>query len=272
MSHDLTVFEQRDVLGRDFKIYGEPDNPLFLAKDVAEWIEHSDVSTMLRTVDENEKLLQTLFVAGQHRDLWFLTEYGLYEVLMQSRKPIAKEFKKQVKQILKEIRKRGIYATPDTLETMLSSPDFGIRLLNEIKTERETISRLERKIEEDKPRVAFAKAIEATNDTIYIGDLAKILKKNGSDIGQARLFEWLRQNGYLMRGFSKNTPTQRSIEMGLFEVKEDMFTFPNGDVRISKTPMVTVKGQTYFINLFAKKEGDIRSSESTVEVDINNAR
>ncbi|MDR3540695.1 MAG: phage antirepressor KilAC domain-containing protein [Desulfosporosinus sp.] len=253
MSHDIKIIEQRDLLGKDFKIYGDSDNPLFLAKDVAEWIEHSDVSMMLRTVDENEKLIQTMFSSGQNRDLWFLTEDGLYEVLLQSRKPIAKEFKNQVKQILKEIRKRGIYVTDAALENMLSSPDFGIRLLSEIKSEREKIAVLEHKIEEDKPKVDFANAIEATKDTIYIGDLAKLLQKNGTDIGQTRLFEWLRQNGYLMTTFSRNTPTQRSLEAGLFDVKEDIFEFPNGDVRISKTPMVTVKGQTYFINLFAKR-------------------
>lgn len=266
MSRDLTVFAQSEVLGKEFKMYGDLDDPLFLAKDVAEWIEHSDVSTMLRAVDENEKLVQTLFVSGQNRDLWFLTEDGIYEVLLQSRKPIAKEFKKQVKQILRDIRRHGVYATPNTLESMLTSPDFGIRLLNEIKSERETISKLEQKIEEDKPKVAFAKAIEATKDTIYVGDLAKLLKKNGTEIGQARLFEWLRQNGYLMSGFSKNTPTQRYLEMGLFDVKEDVFTFPNGDVRISKTPMVTVKGQTYFIKLFAKNGVSI---DATIETELN---
>jgi len=253
MSNDLEVIEQRDVLGRDFKIYGDIDNPLFLAKEVAEWIEHSDVSTMLRAVDENEKLVQTMFVSGQNRDLWFLTEDGLYEILLQSRKPIAKEFKKQVKQILRDVRRRGIYVTDVALENMLSSPDFGIRLLSEIKSEREKISILEHKIEEDKPKVAFANALEATKDTIYIGDLAKILQKNGEKIGQTRLYEWLRLNGYLMTSFSKNTPTQRYMEMGLLDVKERVFTFPNGDVRISKTPMVTVKGQAYFINLFAKR-------------------
>lgn len=253
MSNDLIIIEQREIMGKDFTMYGDIDNPLFLAKEVAEWIEHSDVSTMLRTVDENEKLVQTMFASGQNRDLWFLTEEGLYEVLFQSRKPIAKEFKKQVKQILKDVRRHGIYATGSTLESMLTSPDFGIRLLTELKAEHEKISRLEQKIEEDKPKIVFANAIEATKDTIYIGDLAKILKKNGTDIGQTRLFEWLRQNDYLMTSFSKNTPTQRYLEMGLFDIKEDVFTFPNGDVRISKTPMVTVKGQTYFINLFAKR-------------------
>ena len=103
--NDLKIIEQREVLGKEFKIYGDFENPLFLAKDVANCIEHSDISTMMRTVDDNEKLIQTLFVSGQNREMWFLTEDGLYEVLMQSRKPIAKEFKREVKQILKSVRK-----------------------------------------------------------------------------------------------------------------------------------------------------------------------
>ena len=253
MSDDLKIIEQREILGKDFKIYGDLDNPLFLAKDVSGWIEHSDVSTMLRTVGDDEKVTNIVCTPGGNQLSWFLTEEGLYEVLFQSRKPIAKEFKKQVKQILKDVRRHGIYATGSTLESMLTSPDFGIRLLTELKAEHEKISRLEQKIEEDKPKIVFANAIEATKDTIYIGDLAKILKKNGTDFGQTRLFEWLRQNGYLMRSFSRNTPTQRYLEMGLLDVKERVCTFPNGDVRISKTPMVTVKGQAYFINLFAKR-------------------
>lgn len=106
---ELKVIEEREVLGKEFRIYGDFENPLFLAKDVAEWIEHSDVSTMLKGIDENEKLIQTIFVSGQNRDMWFLTEDGLYEVLMLSRKPIAKEFKKQVKEILRTIRKTGRY-------------------------------------------------------------------------------------------------------------------------------------------------------------------
>ena len=95
--NNLQVINQQEILGKDFKIYGTLESPLFLAKDVAEVIEHSDVSKMVKTVDEDEKLIRTLFVSGQNRELWFLTEYGLYEVLMQSRKPIAKQFKKQIR-------------------------------------------------------------------------------------------------------------------------------------------------------------------------------
>lgn len=117
---ELKVFKQQEVLSKEFKIYGDIENPLFLAKDVANWIDYSykdsrktarDTSKMLKTIDEEEKLVGTLFLSGQNREAWFLTEDGLYEVLMQSRKPIAKQFKKEVKKILKQIRKDGYYLT-----------------------------------------------------------------------------------------------------------------------------------------------------------------
>lgn len=107
MTNELTVLKELKVLDKDFKIYGDVDNPLFLAKDVASWIEHSRASEMIKAVDEDEKLTQTILASGQNREMWFLTEDGLYEVLMQSRKPIAKSFKKEVKGILKDIRKHG---------------------------------------------------------------------------------------------------------------------------------------------------------------------
>ncbi|WP_159639055.1 BRO family protein [Erysipelothrix anatis] len=102
--NDLQVIKETEVLMKNFKIYGNTDNPLFLAQDVAEWIEHTDLSRMMNLVDDDEKLKRTLYVSGQNREMWFLTEDGLYEVLMQSRKPVAKQFKKQIKKILKELR------------------------------------------------------------------------------------------------------------------------------------------------------------------------
>ena len=107
--NELKIFEQREVLGKEFKIYGDVENPLFLAKDVAEWIEHSNVSMLLNKVDEEEKQLIQIGTLNNAYSAWFLTEDGLYEVLMQSRKPIAKQFKKKVKEILKQIRQIGGY-------------------------------------------------------------------------------------------------------------------------------------------------------------------
>jgi prophage antirepressor-like protein/phage antirepressor YoqD-like protein len=134
MQNELKIIRQQEVLGKDFKIYGDFENPLFLAKDVAAWIEHSDVSTMLRKVDEDEKLTQTMFVSGQNRTVWCLTENGLYEVLMQSRKPIAKAFKKEVKEILKSIRKHSGYIKEELLDELLKSRETAKEYLKMLKS------------------------------------------------------------------------------------------------------------------------------------------
>ena len=206
---------------------------------------------MMRTVDDNEKLIQTLFVSGQNREMWFLTEDGLYEVLMQSRKPIAKEFKREVKQILKTIRKYGLYAK----EELLDNPDIAIAAFKALKEEREARKALEAENERMQPLALFAKSVSASDTSILIGDLAKLLKQNGYDTGQKRLFEELRQRGFLMKsGSSKNLPTQKSMELGLFEVKESTINNPDGSVRVTKTTKVTGKGQVYFVNLFLGKQ------------------
>lgn len=253
--NELKVIEQRKVLGVDFRIYGDVENPLFLAKDVAEWIEHSNSRVMLDSVDENEKVVRNVYTLGGNQESWFLTEDGLYEVLMQSRKPIAKEFKKEVKAILKSIRKHGAYMTDSTIEEAIANPDFLIRLATELKNEKAARKELEEKRERDKPKVLFADAVSASRTSILIGDLAKLLKQNGYNTGQNRLFEELRGRGFLMKtGSSQNMPTQTAMERGLFEVKESTVVNPDGSVRVTKTTKVTGKGQQYFINLFLEKE------------------
>lgn len=245
---NLTIIEKREVLGKEFKIYGDFENPLFLAKDVAEWIEHNKPFEMIAKVDENEKLKATISLSGQNREVWLLTEDGLYEVLMQSRKPIAKAFKKEVKIILKTIRQNGMYVT----DKLLDDPDLAIKAFTKLKEEREKRKALETQIEEDKPKVLFASAVEASKTTILIGELAKILKQNGVDTGQNKLFSWLRENGYLIKrnGADYNMPTQKSMEMKLFEIKETAVTHSDGHITVNKTPKVTGKGQQYFVNMF----------------------
>ena len=253
---ELKIVLKQDVLGKEFKIYGDYENPLFLAKDVATWIEHSDVSTMIRNVDENEKVTNIVCTLGGNQEAWFLTEDGLYEVLMQSRKPIAKQFKKRVKEILKSVRKHGGYLTPQKLEEALLNPDVLIRLATELKTEREKRMELEEKVEQDKPKVLFADAVSASDDCILVGELAKILKQNGVKTGQNRLFSWLRKHGYLIRrmGSDYNMPTQRSAEMNLFQIKKRIIGNLDGTVRTTKTVVVTGIGQQYFINKFLGKD------------------
>lgn len=240
--------------------YGTAENPLFLAKDVAEMIGHSDISTMMRVVDENEKYRDTNpnnVCGGQ--SAWFLTEDGLYEVLMQSRKPIAKEFKKGVKEILKSIRKNGAYMTEQTLERALTEPDFLIQLATQLKEERNKRLLAEKKATEvrnimieNQPKISFANAILSSQTSILVGELAKILTQNGYKIGERRLFQYLRDNHYLgSKGERYNIPNQEYVEMGLFEIKESTHSV-NEVMRITRTTKVTPKGQQYFINKLCK--------------------
>ena len=252
MERNLVVIDEREVLGKEFKIYGDIENPLFLAKDVAEWIDYdkTSINKMLNNVDENEKARNIVPTAGGNQEMWFLTEDGLYEVLMQSRKPIAKAFKKEVKQILKTIRLNGMYAT----DKLLDNPDLAIQAFTKLKEEREKRKALEIEKEKNRPKVIFAEAVETSKSSILIGDLAKLIKQNGVDMGQKRLFTWLRENGYLIKrqGSDYNMPTQKAMELGLFEIKETAVTHSDGHITVNKTPKVTGKGQIYFINKFVK--------------------
>lgn len=145
--NELKVLNEQEVLGKQFRVYGTAEEPLFLAKDIAEWIEYdtSSVHKMLANVDDDEKARKNVPTLGGTQESWCLTENGLYEVLMQSRKPIAKQFKKEVKEILKTIRKHGIYATDNVIDNILNNPDFGIELLTKLKEERAARVEAERK-------------------------------------------------------------------------------------------------------------------------------
>lgn len=172
----LAVIEQRELLGVDFKIYGDYDNPLFLAKDVAEWIEHSNSRSMLDMVDETEKVVSNVYTLGGSQETWFLTEDGLYEILMQSRKPIAKQFKKEVKKILKDIRRHGLYATDE----LIANPDIAIAAFTALKEERERNKALQlenqvkdQQIAELKPKATYYDLILQCADLISMTEIAK---------------------------------------------------------------------------------------------------
>ena len=149
--------------------------------------------------------------------------------------------------------------TPQKIEEMLLNPDTIIQLATTLKQEQQARQRAEKQIEEQKPKVLFADAVTASHTSILVGELAKLLRQNGIDTGQNRLFEWLRNNGYLIRrkGTDYNMPTQYSMDLGLFEVKETSITHSDGHVSVSKTPKVTGKGQVYFINKFKEKEMEV---------------
>ncbi len=181
----MEIIKQQEVLGHDFKVYGDFQNPLFLAKDVAEWIENKNVSQMLNVVDEEEKGLYNVYTLGGSQEMWFLTEDGFYEVLMQSRKPIAKEFKKQVKAILKEIRKTGSYVNPNL------SPQLQYLITLEQEQQRQALALAETKqqIEAVDKRIDNIKEIISLDSTSWRNDTRKIISKIALTFGG---FEYIR--------------------------------------------------------------------------------
>lgn len=183
----------------------------------------------------------------------FIPENTFYRLAMKAKNEAAEKFQAFIAdEVLPAIRKHGGYLTPEKVEEALLNPDTIIRLATDLKTEREKRLRLEEQAQKDKPKVLFADAVATAKTSILIGELAKLLKQNGVDMGQNRLFEWMRRNGYLIqrKGTDYNMPTQRAMESGLFEIKETSITHADGHMSVSKTPKVTGKGQQYFINRF----------------------
>ena len=235
---------------RTVQVNGEP---WFVLADVCKVLEIARGTKVAERLEEDE-VRQTSITdsLGRQQKAYIINESGLYAVILRSDKPQAKPFRKWVtSEVLPSIRKHGAYMTDNTLEQALTNPDFLIRLATELKTEKEKRLALEQQAEQDKPKVLFADSVTASSSSILIGELAKLIKQNGVDIGQRRLFEWMRANGYLIKrkGSEYNLPTQRSMEQGLMEIKETSVVH-TGYTTISKTPKVTGKGQVYFINLF----------------------
>lgn len=196
-----------------------------------------------------DKYLEDFGFATSGERPQFIPEPLFYLLAMKADNQTAREFQKMVAyDILPTIRRHGMYARDELLE----NPDLLIEVATQLKQERQQRKALENKVEKDAPKVLFADAVAASHTSILTGELAKLLKQNGVDIGQNRLFAWLRENGYLIRrtGTDYNMPTQRSMELGLFEVKERVINDPGGSTRVIKTPKVTGKGQQYFINKF----------------------
>ncbi len=256
---DLQIFKNPEL--GEIRTIEKDGEPWFVGKDVAEVLGYSNTADAVQKhVDDDDKLTSQIAIAGQNRNIIIINESGLYSLVLSSRLPTAKKFKRWVtSEVIPSIRKHGAYMTPDKLEEVLLKPDTLIQLAQNLKAEQEKRMALEVKMEEQKPKVLFAESVEAAKTSILIGELAKLLKQNGINIGQNRLFEWLRNNGYLIRrqGSDYNMPTQRAMEMGLFEIKETTITHSDGHIHVSKTPKVTGKGQVYFVNLFVSGRAKI---------------
>lgn len=189
---------------------------------------------------------------GRKADVTMINEPNLYKLVFQSRKAEAEKFADWVtSEVLPSIRKHGAYMTSEVIEKTLSDPDYLIRLATNLKEEKAKRALVEAQIEKDKPKVLFADSCEVAENSILIGEFAKRLKQNGYDIGQNKLFEWLRQHDYLCKsGERKNLPTQYAMELGLFEIKTRVLSNPNGSVRTTSTTKITGRGQIYFTNKF----------------------
>ena len=234
--------------------------PWFVAVDVCRALDMGNPSQAISNLDKDEKVTLTTNeghsgVRGGAQMLNVISEAGLYSLVLKSRKPEAKAFKRWITHdVIPSIRKHGAYLTPDTLEAALLNPDYLIKLATALKEETEKRKALEAREKENAPKVLFADSVGTSESTILVGDLAKIIRQNGVNIGRTRMFDWLRSSGYLMKdGQSKNMPTQYSMELGLMEIKERTVSTPSGTI-INKTPVITGKGQLYFVNKFLATE------------------
>ena len=227
---------------------------LFCGADVAKALGYSNSRKALADHCKEKGVTKCdTLTNGGIQALTYIDEGNVYRLITHSKLPNAERFESWVfDEVLPTIRKHGAYMTPDTLQKALCNPDFIIRLATELNDTQAHVKHLETKIDNDKPKVIFAEAVSTSETSILIGDLAKIIKQNGVDIGQKRLFAWLRDKGYLIKrnGSDYNMPTQYSMDLGLFEVKETVIRHPDGHVTVNKTPKVTGKGQQYFINKF----------------------
>lgn len=239
--NEIFNFHGQDV--RTVTINGEP---YLVGKDVAEILGYSRPDNAIRNhVDDEDKLVHQFSASGQNRNMTVINESGFYALVLSSKLPRAKEFKRWVtSEVLPTIRKHGMFATDE----LLDNPDFAIATLQKLKEEREAKKLLEATIEEQRPKVIFANAVSASHTSILVGDFAKLMRQNGLNFGQNRMFAWLRENGYLIsrKGNSWNMPTQKAMDLGLFEIKETTINHSDGHISINKTPKITGKGQLYF--------------------------
>ena len=249
--NELQVFHYQDNQVRTIDRDGQP---WFVLKDVCEVLGLGSPHKVAERLDEDERnQIPVIDSIGRKQEMSVISESGLYNVILRSEKPEAKPFRRWVTgEVIPSIRKHGVYATAETAEKLINDPDFLIQTFTALKEEREKRQALEEQAEADRPKVLFADAVTTARNSILVGELAKILRQNGVAIGQNRLFQWLRENGYLVRrkGADYNMPTQKAMELGLFEIKETAISHSNGTISVNKTVKVTGKGQQYFISKF----------------------
>lgn len=250
--NDLQIFSDEEF--GEVRTITKDGEPWFVGKDVAKALGFSNPRDAIAThVFDEDKGVDTIDTLGGKQRMTVINESGVYALVFGSRLESAKRFKHWVtSEVLPSIRKNGGYIAGQ--ETLSDDELMAKALLvaqNKIAERDSIIAEKNAQIEQMKPKQIFADAVETSRTSILVGDLAKLICQNGVQIGQKRLFEWMRQNGYLMKyGASRNMPMQKYIEQGLFEIKENSIQSPDGNVRLTITPKVTGKGQVYFINKF----------------------
>ncbi len=262
MENSIQIFSNPQF-GEIRTAIGENGEPMFCLADVCKALELTNPTTVKNRLDSTDVQLVDLHALNSAEGMIgnsianFITESGFYDVILQSTSPKVKPFRRWVtSEVLPSIRKHGIYATPQTIDDLIADPDNAIKVFQTLKEERVLRRLAEAKIEADAPKVLFHDAVTGSKSTCLVGELAKIITQNGYKIGQNRLFEWLRENGYLgKRGEYYNIPNQQYMEMGLFDVKKTVHD-ENGVMVIKTTTKVTQRGCAYFINkFFSKKAG-----------------
>lgn len=248
---DLQIFNNEEF--GEIRTVTKDNEPMFCLADVCKALEIANVGNVRQRLSAKGIRIMDTHTKGGTQKMTFINEANLYKTIFQSRKDSAERFTDWVtSEFLPSIRKNGGYIAGQ--ETMTDDELLAKALMvanNKIAERDRIIEHQKAKIEYDRPKTIFADAVATSNTSILVGDLAKIICQNGVQIGQKRLFAWLRENGYLMKnGSSYNMPIQRYVQQGLFEVKERSIQNPDGSVRITITPKVTGKGQLYFVNKF----------------------
>ena len=249
--NEIQTFESPEF-GSIRVVRDEDGEPWFVAKDVLDVLDLD--KTALRKLDEDEKGVDSIHTPGGEQQMTIVTEPGFYKLVMRSRKPEAKAFQRWVThEVLPALRRDGGYmvARDETPEQTMARAVLLAQAT--IDRQKSRIAGLEAENEEMRPKALFADAVAASDGTCLIGEFAKMLRQNGVDIGQNRLFAMLREDGYLGKvGQNRNVATQRSMELGLFRIKETAITHSDGHVTINRTPKLTGKGQRYFLERYGK--------------------
>lgn len=248
------------------------NEPWFVLKDICAAFGEQNYRRVASRLEDDEKGVSQIATLGGNQNMTIVNESGLYSTLfaMQPEKArgVADEYiirrQEQLRkfkhwvtsEVLPSIRKHGAYMTPETLQAAILNPDTMIELCRRLKEEQERATALQEENTCMRPKALFADSVAASGSTILVGELAKILRQNGVDMGEKRLFGWMRENGYLIKrkGTDYNMPTQKSMEQGLFKIKETVISHSDGHTSVNKTPKITGKGQQYFINIFLSEK------------------